>query len=691
MQRQPVRRLARVKGLRYHSGTIADEDQKANQRWQNSLMAGQHRKLKMPAGRRQVGRVFGEEMSIKRSVNDGFDSTSNNLSRRDILILGAGAVAVSTTAFTAMAQASAEAEQHGLSAFGDLSYPANFSHLKYVNPSAPKGGTFSQLAGGGTATFNSLNGFILKGDPAIDMELVFASLMARANDEPDAVYGLAAERVTVSGDGRTYKFRLRQGIKFHDGSPITAEDVAFSLKTLKEKGHPNIGMLLRDMEGADADGPRVVVVRFVAARARNAPLTAASLPILSKAYYSARAFDETSMDAPLGSGPYKVGKFEQGRYMEFERVKDWWGADLPVSRGHYNFDVLRYDYYRDRDTAFEGFSGKSYAFREEFTSRVWATRYDFPAIRDGRVKRETIPDDRPSGAQGWMINTRRGIFQDRRLREALAYAFDFEWANKNLMFGSYARTQSCFQNSDMMAKGKPPAEELALLAPFKGKVPDEVFGEVWEAPVSDGSGQDRKLLRRSSELLNAAGWAIKDGKRINSKGEPLTLEFLVFERASEPHHALYIKNLAALGIDAAVRVVDPVQYRARLQEFDYDVTMNRMVFSLTPGDALRNFFSSKSADAKGSFNYSGINNPAVDAMIERAIAANDRASLNVACRALDRVLRAEHYWVSGWFKPSHWIAYWDMFGRPDVKPRYTRGIPETWWLDAEKAAKLGSG
>jgi microcin C transport system substrate-binding protein len=369
-------------------------------------------------------------------------------------------------------------------------------------------------------------------------------------------------------------------------------------------------------------------------------------------------------------------------------VKDWWGADLPISRGQNNFDVLRYDYYRDRDTAFEGFSGKSYTFREEFTSRVWATRYDFPAVRDGRVKRETIPDDRPSGAQGWMINTRREKFQDRRLREAFAYAFDFEWANKNLMFGAYARTQSVFQNSDMMAKGKPSPAELALLEPFRGKIPDGAFGEVWVPPVSDGSGQDRKLLRRAAELLNDAGWIIKDGKRVNAKGEPLTVEFLVFERVSEPHHALYIKNLAALGIDATTRLVDPVQYRSRIQEFDYDITMQRMVLSLTPGDTLRNFFSSKSATSKGSFNYSGVSNPAVDALVERAIAANDRMSLYVACRALDRVLRAEHYWVSGWYKPSHWIAYWDIFGQPAIKPKYARGIPETWWYNAEKAAKI---
>ena len=534
-------------------------------------------------------------MSPRKMAGHGRSTTSKGLSRRDVLILGVGA-ATSSTAFTAKVQAAEEVEHYGLSAFGDLAYPRNFSHLKYVNPAAPKGGAFSQLAGGGTATFNSLNGFILKGDPAFDMELVFASLMARAHDEPDAVYGLAADEVTISGDRRTYRFRLREGISFHDGSPIKAADVAFSLSILKEKGHPNIGVLLRDLEAVSADGDRVVVLQFSPTRTPNVPLLAATLPILSRAYYATRKFEETTLDPPLGSGPYRVGRFEQGRFLEFERVKDWWGANLPIIRGQHNFDVLHYDYYRDRETAFEGFSAKSYTFREEFTSRVWATRYDFPAIRDGRIKRETIPDDRPSGAQGWMINMRREKFRDSRLREAFAYAFDFEWANKNLMFGSYARTQSYFQNSDMMAKGKPSAKEFALLEPFRDRLSKEVFGEAWVPPVSDGSGQDRRLLRRAAELLNEAGWTIKDGKRVNAKGEPLTVEFLVFERVSEPHHALYLKNLTALGIEASVRLVEPVQYRARMQDFDYDITMQRLVFSLTPGDTLRNVFSSKSAE-----------------------------------------------------------------------------------------------
>ena len=609
------------------------------------------------------------------------------LTRRAVLGAGAGAIASGMAPWAVVADP-AGAERHGVSAFGDLKYAPDFPHFDYADPRAPKGGSFIQLAGAGTATFNSLNGFILKGDPALDMEACFASLMTRANDEPDAVYGLAAQSVAVSADGTTYRFRLRDGLTFHDGSPITAADVAFSLSILKEKGHPNIGIVLRDMDAAEAEGDRIVVLRFKPTRARDVPLYAAALPIFSRAYYATRKFDETTLEPPLGSGPYKVGRFEQGRFLEFERVKNWWGIDLPVMRGQHNFDVVRFEYYRDRDTAFEGFSARSYAFREEYTSRIWATRYDFPAIRDGRVKRETIPDERPSGAQGWMINTRRERFRDPRLREALAYAFDFEWTNKNIMFGSYDRTHSYFQNSEMMAKGKPSPEELALLEPYRGKLPDDVFGEPWTPPQSDGSGQDRRMLRKASELLAAAGWTVKDGRRVNAKGERFAIEFLFFERSFEPHHATYLKNLNLLGIDARLRLVEPVQYRSRVEDFDFDITVQRMVFPMTPGDTLRYHFSSQAATTKGSYNYSGIADPVVDALVERVIAAPDRVALHAACRALDRVLRAGRYWIPHWYKGSHWIAYWDVFGRPPVKARYARGIPETWWYDRNRASKI---
>ena len=610
--------------------------------------------------------------------------------RRETLLLGAAAL---VSSLAPNVEAGHDTERHGISAFGDVKYRPDFKHFDYVNPKAPKGGVFSHI--GATRafnqnflTFNSLNSFILKGDGAQDMELTFASLMARAEDEPDALYGLAARAVQISPDGLTYRFLLRPGITFHDGSPLTAHDVGFSLKILKEKGHPIAQQLLRDFVGAEAPDDATVVVRFAAHRARDVPLFVAALPIFSRSYYAARRFDETTLEVPLGSGPYKVGRFEPGRHIEYERVKDWWGADLPVGRGQNNFDIVRYEYYRDRAVAFEGFTARSYLFREEFTSRAWATRYDFPAIREGYVKRDVIPDDTPSGAQGWFFNTRREKLQNKHLREAFIYAFDFEWTNKKIMYGSYERTHSVFQNSDMMAVGKPSAGELALLESFRGKVPDEVFGEPFVPPVSDGSGQDRSLLRKASALLKEAGFVIKDGKRVTLQGEPISVEFLIDEPSFQPHHMPFIKNLGTLGIEANLRIVDPVQYRKRVDDFDFDLTIQRFSFSSTPGDSLRSYFSSQAAAMKGSQNLVGISDPVIDALIDKIISADSRTSLRTACKVLDRVIRSGRYWVPHWYKASHWLAYWDVFGRPATKPRYARGIPETWWYDQDKAAKI---
>jgi len=610
--------------------------------------------------------------------------------RRETVLLGTAAV-LSLTG-PRLARAAAE-ERHGISAFGDLKYPADFKQFDYVAPNAPKGGLFSQVGisrifNQNLMTFNSFNSFILKGDAAQGMQHTFASLMARAEDEPDALYGLAARAVQISPDRLSYRFLLRPGLSFHDGSRLTAKDVAFSLKVLKEKGHPIAQQLLRDMANAQPIDDGTVEVTFAAGRARDVPLIVAAFPIFSSAYYSSRPFDETTLEPPLGSGPYKVGRFEPGRFVEYERVKDWWGANLPVSRGQHNFDVLRYEFYRDREVAFEGFSAKSYLFREEFTSRTWATRYDFPAVREGRVKRDVIPDDTPSGAQGWFFNTRREKFKDKRLREAFINAFDFEWTNKTIMYGAYQRTASMFQNSDLMASGKPSSAELAVLEPFRGKVPEEVFGEPYVPPVSDGSGQDRGLLRKASTLLHEAGYTVKDGKRVNGQGEGITVEFLIDEPSVQAHHMPYIKNLGTLGIEANLRIVDPVQFRKRIDEFDFDLTVQRFGFSNTPGDSLRSFFSSQAAAMKGSQNISGISDPVVDILIDRIIAADNRAALVTTCQALDRVLRSGRYWVPHWYKPAHWLAYWDVFGRPPSQPRYARAIPDTWWYDRDKAAKL---
>ncbi len=616
-------------------------------------------------------------------------------SRRHVLKLAAGAAAGAAIvrAFKPDVAAAQEAERHGISAFGDLKYPADFPFFEYVDPKAPKGGIFSHIGSSrqfnqSFQTFNSLNSYILKGDAAQGMELTFVTLMARAADEPDAMYGRAARSVRISPDGLTYTFTMRPEARFHDGSKLTAHDAAWSIAVLKEKGHPIITQFMRDFLSAEAAGDATLIVRFREKRGRDLPLFVASLPIFSKAYYAKRSFDESTLDVPLGSGPYKVGRFEAGRYIEYERIKDWWGAQLPVSIGFNNFDVVRYEFYRDRDVAFEGFTGKNYLFREEFTSRTWATRYDFPAVKDGRVKQDVLPDDTPSGAQGWFINTRHRKFSDPKVREALIYAFDFEWTNKNIMYGSYHRTHSVFQNSDMMAMGAPGPDELALLEPFRGKVSDEVFGEPFVPPVSDGSGQDRNLLRKSTQILQSAGCALKDGKRLTASGEPFVIEFLLDEPSFKPHHEVYIKNLKLLGIEASLRIVDPVQYRARVDGFDFDMVVQRFGFSTTPGDSLRTYFSSQAAATKGSQNSAGISDPAIDVLIDRIIAAPNRPTLVTACKALDRMIRAGRYWVPHWYKASHWIAYWDVFNRPPKKPRYARGIPETWWYDADKAAKL---
>jgi microcin C transport system substrate-binding protein len=618
-------------------------------------------------------------------------------SRRHALGVGIGALAAARLRPALAAEAGAET--HGLSVFGDLKYPADFHHFEYVNLAAPKGGVFSTIPSVRSynqsyQTFNSLNAFILKGEGAQGMDLVFATLMARAGDEPDALYGLAAKSVWISPDKLTYRFTMRPEARFQDGSKLTAQDAAFSLTVLKTKGHPLILQQMRDMVKAEALDDGTLVVTFAEKRARDVPLYVVSMPIFSKAYYATRPFDESTLDTPLGSGPYKVGKFEVNRYIEYERVKDWWAADLPVSRGNYNFDIVRYEFYRDRDVAFEGFTAKNYLFREEFTSRVWATRYNFPAVKDGRVKMETLPDETPSGAQGWFINTRREKFKDPRVREALIQAFDFEWTNKTIMYGAYARTHSPFQNSDMMAIGLPSPEEVKLLEPFRGQVPDDVFGLPFVPPVSDGSGQDRVLLRKASQLLLDAGLVIKDGKRVLPSGEVFRIEFLIDEQSLEPHHAPYIKNLGTLGIEASLRIVDPVQYRARVEDFDFDMTIERFSLSATPGDGMRPFFSSQAAATKGSYNLAGVANPAIDALIEKIIAADSRADLTVACHAFDRVFRAGRYWVPQWYRTTHPLAYWDVFDHPKNLPRYqidnyssSMGERTLWWYDPVKATK----
>jgi len=599
------------------------------------------------------------------------------LKRRAATFARLGALAIAAALLAAPAAAE---PRHGLSAFGELKYPADFKNFDYVNPDAPKGGRLSMIGTAGRITFDSFNNYILKGDAAQGLDYLFDSLMTRALDEPDADYGLIASSAEVAPDKKSVVFHMRPEAKFADGSPVTADDVVFSFTTLKEKGHPNFGLTLRDVVKAEAIDPHTVRYEFKGDLTRDLPLVVAELPVLSKAYYTMRPFAETTLDKPLGSGPYAIDSFKPGTYVTYKRRPDYWAKDLPVNRGRFNFDELRYEYYRDRTLELEGLKSGAFDFREEFTSLDWATGYDIPAVKEGRLLRLTMPDQRPSGAQGFFINARREPFKDMRVREALGIAFDFEWSNKNLFFNLYKRTQSYFENSDMKASGPPSAEELKLLEPFRDKLPPEVFGEPYSPPVTDGSGRNRDNLKRARELLTAAGYG--DG------GKVLNLEILNFEDGFERIIGPYVDNLKRIGVNASQRRVDPSQYERRMKSFDFDMAIQRYALRLTPGVEVKSYWGSDAAAMDGSFNLAGIKDPVVDALISKMIEAKSRAELVTAARALDRVLRAGHYWVPQWYKAEHNVAFWDKYSRPAVQPKYDEGVIELWWYDSDKAAKL---
>jgi microcin C transport system substrate-binding protein len=581
--------------------------------------------------------------------------------------------------------------RHGASIFGDLKYGPEFSHFDYVNTDAPKGGKLTTIGTAGITTFDSFNGYILKGDAAQGIELIFDTLMVRAFDEPDAMYGLVAKTIDIAPDSKSVSFALRPEAKFADGTALTAEDVCDTFRLIKTEGHERIRITIRDVKSCAALSPDSVRYDFDGENTRDLPLIVAGLPIFSKAYYATHDFAKSTLEAPLGSGPYKIGPYRQGQYVSYLRREDYWAKDLPVNRGKYNFDEVRFEYFRDRNAELEALKAGILDLREEFTSKAWATEYNISAVKEGRLIKEELPDETMSGAQGFFINLRRQKFKDVRVREALDLTFDFEWSNANLFYNLYTRTESVFEGGDLKATGRPSPEELELLDQMRGELRPEVFGDVYKPPKSNGSGADRKLLRQASELLEAAGWTVKNGVRENAKGEKLSIEFLeddqTFERVMNP----YIRNLRLVGIDARIRLVDEAQFQQRLKDFDYDVTIQRYVLEQTPGVELRSFFGSQSAQAPGSYNLSGIAIKSVDRLIDRIITAKSREALTTAARALDRVLRAEHFWVPHWAKRSYTIVYWDIFGRPAIKPKYDRGIITNWWIDKAKAATLRRG
>ncbi|MCO5091794.1 extracellular solute-binding protein [Bosea sp. (in: a-proteobacteria)] len=587
-----------------------------------------------------------------------------------------------------------EREAHGLSTFGELALPPDFPHFPYVNPKAPKGGSLtvqikSRSGNQGADSFDTLNIFVLQGSGAAGMDACFDSLMSGSGDEPGALYGLLAKSVAASPDRLSYRFRLRPEARFHDGSRVTAADVAFSMNILKTKGHPSYRMMLSELVSSVAEGEDIVVVTLSPRRSRDLHLVVAGLPVFSEKFWSTRNFEASTLEPPLGSGAYKVGRFEQGRFIEFERVPDYWAKDLPVNVGLNNFDRVRWEYFRDRQVAFEAFKSGSITFNEEFTSKFWATAYDFPAVHEGKVRKETFKRTAPVGSQGWIFNLRRKKFSDPRIREALGLAFDFEWTNRNIMFGLYSRMTSYFENSDSKAAGKPSEAELALLEPFRGKVPDEVFGEPWLPPVSNGSGSDRNLLQRADEMLRAAGCK-RDGSNLKlPDGQPFEIEFLDSQTVLQPHTQPFQANLKRLGIRATSRIVDDSQYQRRVDDFEFDVISRALGGSAIPSDTLRIVYGSEAAKTRGSLNAGGVSDPAIDAMIQRIGQADSYAEVVVAAKCLDRLLRAGRYWIPMWWNPGEWIAYWDMYDRPETKPKYGSGAPGIWWYDAEKAKRIG--
>ena len=575
--------------------------------------------------------------------------------------------------------------RHAIAMFGEPKYSSGFSHFEYTNPNAPKGGTLKLASIG---TFDNLNPHILKGVAADGLGYMYDTLMLSSYDEHFTKYGLVAKEIEVAADNSSVTFYLRPEARFHDDSPLTAEDVVFSFDILMEKGHPFYRSYYKEITKAEALDQYTVKFSFSTTENRELPLIIGDLPILPKKYYETHEFDKTTLEPQIGSGPYKIKSFEQGRWIKFERVKDYWAKDLPIMKGKYNFDEIQYDYYRDATVSVEAFKSGEYDLREENISRVWATAYDFPAVRDGRVIKEVIDHDIPAGIQGFVFNTRKDKFKDPKVREALNYLMDFEWQNQSLFYGVYFRSRSYFQNSDFAATGLPSESELTLLEPFREALDPRVFTEEYNPPKSDGSGNNREMLRKADKLLTEAGWVVRDFKRVNEKtGEQMTIDFMLSSPTFERVVAPMLNNLKKLGVEASMRTVDSAQYIKRSEEFDYDMIGNIWGQSNSPGNEQIDYWHSSQSDIRGSRNLAGIKNPAADAMIEKIIKAKTRDELITACRALDRVLQWGFYVIPNWYLGSFRLVYWNKFDRPAISPKYAMGL-ETWWINQDKLRRV---
>ncbi|MGF1658587.1 MAG: extracellular solute-binding protein [Rubrimonas sp.] len=609
---------------------------------------------------------------------------------------GFGAMSAAAAAAMALRPRLARAETvirtHGGSLIGELRYPEDFPHFGYVNPSAPKGGV-ARIAT--QNSFDSFNPFIVRGDAPIGIGLIFDALMTPSLDEGSTHYGLLAEWEEHPEDDSWVAFKLRDEARWHDGRPITPEDVIWTFRTLFDKGAPYYRFYYANVTGARDMGGNVVRFDFDQSGNRELPHIMGQLAVLPKHWWEGRDFEAPDLTPPLGSGPYRVGAFEPGRFIEYERVADYWGADVNVNRGAHNFDRIRYEIFLDASAGLDAFRGGLIDFREENSASNWAERYDFEAVRDGRVKREEIALEGPKRVQYLAMNLRRAKFQDLRTRRALALAFDFEWTNRTIYFEQYARPSSYFEGAgDLQPSAPPEGLELEMLKPFRDSLPPEVFGEPYAPHSTDGSGRNRQGLRQAARLLEEAGWRQGRGGRLESpSGEPFTIEFLSAQDAQERVIGPYIANLKTLGIDATFRIVDGPQYIRRVSQdpnFDFDMIIWGVGNSESPGNEQREFWGSEAAGRMGSRNVGGVADPAVDSLIERIVFAPDRETLAAASRALDRVLTHNQYGVLQLYTPFERVAWWDRFGRPETTPSRSVGFPTVWWHDSEREAALGA-
>jgi len=574
--------------------------------------------------------------------------------------------------------------RHGIAMHGQPKYGPDFKAFDYVNPDAPKGGRLVRAVQG---SFDSLNPLIIKGESAPGMrQYVYESLMARAQDEPFSLYGLIAESIETPPDRSWVAFTVNQKARFSDGEPVTVDDVIFSHKLLRDRGRPNHQFYYAKVEKVEKTGPRTVRFTFKTVGDREMPLIMGLMPILPEHAIDPETFEETTLKPPVGSGPYVVSEVDPGSRISFKRDPDYWGRDVPANRGHYNFDEIRYEFYRDANAMFEAFKKGDALFTTESDPGQWAREYEFPAVREGKVLRKEFDLELPAGMNGLVFNTRRDVFADERVRRALIKLLDFEWMNANLFHGLYERSQSYFARSELSAHGRPAdARERELLAAFADAVDPAIMAGTYSLPQSDGSGRNREQLRAALKYLGEAGYELQGGKLVNTRtGQPMTFEILAADPEQERLLLTYARSLKRLGIRVSVRIVDSAQYQRRKQTYDFDMIQNRWPSSLSPGNEQTFRWSSKAAEREGTFNYAGVQNEAVDAMIEAMLLAKSREDFVSAVRALDRVLMSGHYVVPLFHLPKLWVAHWRQLRHPETTPFNGVDI-DTWWMATDLA------